>query len=87
VRGGEREQNLPARLPYFSAEMSKLTPYAFLLAGALGLALYPRVLGAAAPPVLQSDGLVGFVHGICIGMEVLAVLLLTQRASLKTVRN
>jgi hypothetical protein len=79
-------------LPYFLGEMSKVIPYAFLLAGALGLVLYPRALGSGAPPALVSDGVVGFVHGICIGLEVLAVILLVQsggvgRRTPKTVRN
>ena len=67
--------------------MNKLTPYALLLAGTLGLALYPRVLGAGAPPALSSDGFVGFVHGICIGLEVLAVLMLSRKFQLKTARS
>ena len=59
--------------------MMKRLPYALLLAGTLGFALYPRFLSADAPPILRSDGVVGFVYGLCIGLEIVAVMMVTNR--------
>ena len=59
--------------------MRQRIPYLFLLAGTLGMALYPRILSAGAPRVLRSDGVVGFVYGICIGLEVVAVMLVANK--------
>ena len=59
--------------------MRKRLPYALLLAGTLGMAVYPRFLSADAPPILRSDGIVGFVYGICLGLELIAVLMVANR--------
>lgn len=69
--------------------MKNRIPYLFLLAGTLGMALYPRMLSASAPPILRSDGVVGFVYGICIGLEVLAVMMAANaiRCRVRTTRS
>jgi hypothetical protein len=57
---------------------SKRLPYLFLLAGALIMFVYPRLLPADTPAILRTDGIVGFAHGIAIGLELLALMLLRR---------
>ncbi|HEY0371243.1 MAG TPA: hypothetical protein VGD79_04545 [Thermoanaerobaculia bacterium] len=53
-------------------------PYFLLLAGTLGLFLYPRFLPASAPAALRTDFSVGVVQGASIGLELLAVIFITR---------
>lgn len=54
-------------------------PFVLLLAGTLGMALYPRLLPGAAPAALRTDFAVGLVKGVCIGLELLAVLIVSRK--------
>ena len=59
--------------------MKTRVPYALLLLGTIGIGFYPRLLGAGAPAMFRTDGFVGFVHGISLGLEILAVMMVANR--------
>lgn len=65
--------------PYHLHPMNKTRlPYLILLAGTLVMFLYPRVLPAAAPAALRADFAVGIAQGVGIGLEIVALMLLTR---------
>ena len=53
-------------------------PYFILLAGTLMMFFYPRLLPAAAPAAMRADFAVGIAQGIGIGLEVVALVMLTR---------
>ncbi len=57
---------------------NKRFPYVLLLIGTLGMAIYPRFLPATTPAVLRTDFAAGLVYGVCIGLELLAVMLASR---------
>ena len=58
---------------------NKRFPYVLVLAGTLGMALYPRILPGTAPAYLRTDFTVGLVYGVCIGLELLGVLFASRK--------
>jgi hypothetical protein len=58
---------------------NKRFPYLLLAIGSIGMLLYPRLLPSDAPSYLRSDLCVGFVYGLCIGIEIVAVLLVRKQ--------
>ena len=58
---------------------NKRFPFVLILAGTLGLAVYPRLLPGAAPATLRTDFAVGLVQGVCIGLELLGVLIVSRK--------
>jgi hypothetical protein len=55
--------------------MRKRIPYALIAAALLVILLYPRALPVDAPAFLRTDTSIGFVYGICLGVEIWGVLL------------
>jgi hypothetical protein len=54
---------------------NKRLPYALIALGLLGMFLYPRALPVDSPPFMRTDTFIGFVYGICLGVEILGVII------------
>lgn len=65
--------------PYTTFMRNRHFPYALIAAGLLVMLLYPRVLPPDSPAFMRSDSVVGFVYGVCIGVEILGVVLTRRR--------
>ena len=59
--------------------MRSRLPYLFVLAGTLIFFVYPRLMPASLPPVLRSDGIVGFAYGVAIGLELVGLMMLKNQ--------
>ncbi|HJV22882.1 MAG TPA: hypothetical protein VJ570_09295 [Holophagaceae bacterium] len=55
------------------------TPFLFVALGVLGLAGYELALRATHAPFLASDAVHGGWMGLCIGLEILGLLLLRRQ--------
>ena len=54
-------------------------PFALILVATSVMMLYPRLLPATASDALRGDFVVGCVYGACIGLELVALLLLRRQ--------
>lgn len=54
---------------------NKRFPYALIAVALFVMLLYPRAIPSGAPAVLRTDLVIGFVYGICLGVEILGLVM------------